>query len=176
MATLEGKTVVVVGGTSGIGFSVAKGSLLSLAARVVVASSTQARVDNAVARLREVVSEKSGLPGKVDGSVLDVKDLHAVEAFIVGLGEFDHLVWTSGNKLRMGFKDVDLETFKGEADPRLQRPRVKIEHAQTDAKLLIQICSIFASGVPRQPLRRRRSGPEALLHSPSVRQHSKYHW
>ena len=113
MGTLEGKTVVVVGGTSGIGFSVAKGALLSRAARVIIASSAQTRVEKGITRLREVLSEKPDLPGEVDGSVLDAKDLHAVGAFIDGIGEFDHLVWTSGDNLRSGLKDIDLETQKG---------------------------------------------------------------
>lgn len=112
METLEGQTVVVVGGTSGMGFGVAKGALYQRAARVLVASSTQARVDSAIQRLREEVGGK-GLPGKIEGAVFDAKDMRAVETFIVNVGEIDHLVWTSGDKIRSGFKDVDLETFKG---------------------------------------------------------------
>lgn len=172
MATLEGTIVVVVGGTSGIGFGVAKAALLSRAARVIVASSTQSRIDNALARLREVLAGSPDLPGKVTGSVLDASDMSAVEAFIVGLGEFDHLVWTSGNKLRMGFKDINLETLKGEVYSKL-RLQVRVEDALVDAELFVQTCSTFASGVPQQPLRRRRSGLEVLLHSPSVHPHSK---
>jgi len=95
MATLAGKSVVVVGGTSGIGFGVAKGSLISFAATVVVASSSKAKVENAVARLLQVVAEKH-LPGKVSGWVVDADHVEEVKKFIEGVGEIDHLVWTSG--------------------------------------------------------------------------------
>lgn len=112
MATLEGQTIVALGGTSGVGFGVAKGALLSLAAHVIVASSTQARVDSAVERLRTLISEKK-LPGKVTGHVLDVKDFQALGTFFESVGEIDHLVFTSGGRgIIPGFKGIDLETLK----------------------------------------------------------------
>ena len=51
MATLQGKKVVVIGGSSGIGYGVARASLLSLAEHVIVASSSQAKVTAAVGKL-----------------------------------------------------------------------------------------------------------------------------
>ena len=115
MATLEGKTIVIVGGTSGIGFGVAKAALLSQAARVIVASSSEARVGNALTRLREVIGGQN-LPGQVDGRVVDAKDMRSVQTFIEGVREIDHLVWTSGDQgvgIGPGLQDVDLETRKG---------------------------------------------------------------
>ena len=51
MAALQGKRIIVIGGSSGIGYSVAKASLLSLAEHVTIASSSQAKVAAAVERL-----------------------------------------------------------------------------------------------------------------------------
>jgi len=98
MATLAGKTVVILGGTSGIGFGVAKASLLSEAAHVVVASSTQAKVEKAIASLRDLIAQKS-LPGTVAGQVVDAYKDDQVQAFFEGLGEIDHIVWTSSGTL-----------------------------------------------------------------------------
>lgn len=112
MTTLEGKSVVVVGGTSGIGFSVAKASLLSCAASVTIVSSNQSKIDKALERLRAELSGKN-LPGRAFGCVLDAKNTRSVEAFFKDIGEIDHLVWTSGDTIKQGFKDVNLETFKG---------------------------------------------------------------
>ncbi|PPQ90792.1 hypothetical protein CVT25_012621 [Psilocybe cyanescens] len=92
MASLQNKTVVVVGGSSGIGFAVALAALQSLASAVIIASSNQARVSEAVERLK---SHK--LPGEVRGEVLDAKDSEAVKVFADGLGTVDHIVWTSGD-------------------------------------------------------------------------------
>lgn len=112
MATLEGKTVLIVGGSSGIGFGVAKGALLSLAEKVIIASSSQQRIDDALERLRTATVGKN-LPGKVSGAILNAKEIRNVVAFFDSIGEIDHLVWTSGDALKRGWKDVNLESLKG---------------------------------------------------------------
>lgn len=112
MATLEGQTIVIAGGTSGIGFSVAKGALITLAAHIIVASSTQAKVDNALERLRGIITERK-LPGRVSGYTFNAKDSQSIEALSSEVGEIDHLVWTSGDKgITPGFKNADIESFK----------------------------------------------------------------
>lgn len=107
MSTLEGKKVVVIGGTSGIGFGVAKLSILSKAAEVIVASSSKDNVSNAVSRL-EAILAGTNLPGKVTGEIVDAKDLSAIKTFLEKIGNVDHLVWTSGDALQLGFKNIDL--------------------------------------------------------------------
>ena len=92
MATLQNKTVVVVGGSSGIGFGVALASLQSLASVVIIASSNASRVAKAVERLQ---SHK--LPGEVRGEVLDGKDAAAIKDFAARIGPVDHIAWTSGD-------------------------------------------------------------------------------
>ncbi|KAH9475711.1 Short-chain dehydrogenase/reductase ATR9 [Psilocybe cubensis] len=91
MSTLQNKTIVVVGGSSGIGFGVALASLQYLAATVIIASSNKGRVEGAVSRLKAY-----NLPGEVRGEVLDAKDSSAVKAFAAALGLVDHVVWTGG--------------------------------------------------------------------------------
>ncbi len=69
MMTLSGQKILVVGGTSGVGFAVAKLSLLSVASHVIVASSTASKVEGAVSHLQAIITEYN-LPGKVTGDVL----------------------------------------------------------------------------------------------------------
>jgi len=111
--TLQGKKVVVVGGTSGIGFATAKHSLLNLAAEVIVASSTQTKVDSAVQRLQQVIIDHK-LPGAVNGMIVDGQNLDNVRAFFKKVGELDHLVWTSGVLVAInnGFKEAKLEEIQ----------------------------------------------------------------
>ena len=111
MATLEGKRVVVVGGSSGIGFGVAKGSLISQAELVVIASSSEEKVKNAVSRLENEVSTR-GLKGKVVGKVVDAGSGDSIKQFAEGLDEVDHLVRTPGS-MRGGFKSFFQNSFKG---------------------------------------------------------------
>ncbi|MEV0194554.1 SDR family oxidoreductase [Kitasatospora purpeofusca] len=86
--TADTQRVVVIGGTSGVGFAVARAAA-ARGSNVVVASSRQDRVDLAVERLG----------GSAEGFVLDVADDAALAAFFDRIGEFDHLVYTAGEPL-----------------------------------------------------------------------------
>ena len=121
MATLEGKRVVVVGGSSGIGFAVARESLKLNAELVIVASSSATKVENAVSKLEKEIANL-GRRGKVYGRVVDASSPQSVKDFAIGLEEIDHLVWTSGalpdgvgmsELFGASFKDQDLEAYKG---------------------------------------------------------------
>lgn len=83
---LTGKKVVVLGGTSGIGFSVAE-ALLSEGAKVVVASSSQSKVDRALARLGDLAQ----------GRAVDLRSEDEIKRFFQQVGSFDHLVYTAGD-------------------------------------------------------------------------------
>jgi NAD(P)-dependent dehydrogenase (short-subunit alcohol dehydrogenase family) len=83
---LRGKKVVVIGGTSGIGFGVAEAAN-DQGAQVIVASSNQKNVDAAVKRLGQGAR----------GATIDVKDEANVASFFEKLGAFDHLVYTAGD-------------------------------------------------------------------------------
>jgi NAD(P)-dependent dehydrogenase (short-subunit alcohol dehydrogenase family) len=98
--SLEDQRVVVIGGSSGIGFAVAERALRE-GAQVVVGSSSAARVEDAVKRLG---------PG-ASGSAVDVRDEASVAAFFAGWGPFDHLVFTAGDwpALRRGESVAELD-------------------------------------------------------------------
>jgi len=83
--SLEGKRVVVIGGTSGIGFAVAELARAQGAA-VVIGSSAGTNVDAAVERL-------SGATGRA----VDLRDEASVNGFFGELGAFDHLAITAGD-------------------------------------------------------------------------------
>ena len=93
MSTLEGKRVVVLGGSSGIGFGVAKAAA-NEGAKIVIGSSNKKRVDEAVSML-------SG----AEGHVIDLSDTAAIQALFGKLGAFDHLVYTAGEALTIGSVD-----------------------------------------------------------------------
>jgi len=111
--TLQGKKIVIIGGSSGIGFGAAKAALLDRAAEVIVVSSQKTNVDGAVARLQKVVGETAGLNGVVKGEVVDASKSEEVKALFARVGEIDHLIWTSGAGIsdsRRGFKEIDLDS------------------------------------------------------------------
>ncbi|HXC97334.1 MAG TPA: SDR family oxidoreductase [Edaphobacter sp.] len=85
---LEGKKVVVLGGTSGFGLATAKAAAEENA-NVVVVSRSQTNVGKAL----------QDLPKGVEGASLDVTDEGAVQRFFAATGELDHLVYCAGDAL-----------------------------------------------------------------------------
>jgi NAD(P)-dependent dehydrogenase (short-subunit alcohol dehydrogenase family) len=90
MAPLNGKTVLIVGGSSGIGFGIAKVALAD-GATVIIASSTSDKV--------QVARERLGGGERVRGEVIDVRHEKAIAAFLERLGKVDHLVYTVGSAI-----------------------------------------------------------------------------
>ncbi|CAK7215936.1 hypothetical protein SEUCBS140593_002697 [Sporothrix eucalyptigena] len=99
---LQDKHVLVIGGTSGIGYGVAEGALAD-GARVTVVSSTQARIDNAV----NILKSQYGPDAHVQGFRCDLAsdDIEAsLEALftsaVAGHGRpVEHVVFTAANNL-----------------------------------------------------------------------------
>jgi len=87
---LQDKRVVVLGGSSGIGFAVAE-LAASQGAKVVIASSNRERVQKAI----------ESVGGEVQGQAVDFSDEGAVATFFAKLGSFDHLVFTAGDSLHL---------------------------------------------------------------------------
>jgi NAD(P)-dependent dehydrogenase (short-subunit alcohol dehydrogenase family) len=88
--TLEGRRIVVLGGTSGVGLATAQAAARE-GAEMVIASSQQTRVDQALTTM-------SG----AEGHAVDLSETAAIEALFAKIGRFDHLVFTAGESLRLG--------------------------------------------------------------------------
>ena len=130
MTTLAGLTILVVGGSSGIGFGVAKLCLLEQASLVIIASSNKAKVDNAVSRL---VSEVPDAEAKVKGEVVDAKHTKEVKNLMERVGEIDHLVWTSGEPFKLTFPDIDIDDYtKARSPPSLLFLSLRFENMDRD--------------------------------------------
>jgi NAD(P)-dependent dehydrogenase (short-subunit alcohol dehydrogenase family) len=115
---LNDQTVVVIGGTSGIGFAVAQRAHAE-GARVIVASSNPINVEKAVQRLPSA----KGVP-------IDVKDEASVERGLSALGRLDHVIFTAGDwgVRRLPLVETDL------ADARSNLPAVRFWGAATVIK------------------------------------------
>jgi NAD(P)-dependent dehydrogenase (short-subunit alcohol dehydrogenase family) len=96
---MQGKRVVVLGGTAGIGLAVATRAARE-GARVVVASHDARRVERAVA----------GIPAG-EGHAVDLRSEAAVRALFDELGgTIDHLVYTAGEELLLSsLSELDLQ-------------------------------------------------------------------
>jgi NAD(P)-dependent dehydrogenase (short-subunit alcohol dehydrogenase family) len=102
MENLKGKKVVILGGSSGIGFATAKAAAAQ-GAELVIASSNQQRIDNAL----------QALPANSKGFAVDLTDEQSVQAFFNQLDKFDHLIYTAGESLQLiNIADVALADAK----------------------------------------------------------------
>lgn len=97
---LHGKRVLIIGGTAGIGYAVAEGAV-EFGAHVIVASSQQENVDNAVKKLKESYPDASS---RIQGHICDTNS-DECEANLTKAMDFatdnkskklDHVVDTAG--------------------------------------------------------------------------------
>src|ERR1700733_13592821 len=79
------KRVVVLGGTSGLGFATAK-----------AAAREGARGGGVSAKPERVARALASLPAGTEGHVADLTDEGQVSALFEKIGAFDHLVYTAG--------------------------------------------------------------------------------
>jgi NAD(P)-dependent dehydrogenase (short-subunit alcohol dehydrogenase family) len=119
--TLSGQTVVIIGGSTGMGFAVAEGALAE-GARVVIGSSSKAKVDDAVQRLCAGAS----------GAVVNVEDEASIAAFFAGVGAFDHLVFTAGDQggFALPLAQLDVAAASEGLKVRFWGALLAIKHAQ----------------------------------------------
>jgi NAD(P)-dependent dehydrogenase (short-subunit alcohol dehydrogenase family) len=103
--SLQDAHIIILGGTSGLGFATANAAAHE-GARIAIASSSRERVNRAVA----------ALPAGTEGFVVDVAREDDIARFFATVGAFDHLIFTAGerltlNPLRTMRLDVAREAF-----------------------------------------------------------------
>lgn len=97
---LQGKRVLILGATSGIGFAVAEGCL-EHGATVIISGSNQPNLDKTVQRLKTSYLDIS--PTQIITHVCDLSDADALDNNIKSLlssatesGKLNHIVYTAG--------------------------------------------------------------------------------
>jgi len=97
---LQGKKVIILGGSSGIGLATAKAAAAE-GAEVIIVSANQQRINNALTEL----------PEGAKGYAVDLSREENIKNFFAQIGNFDHLIYTAGENLNLGTIDqTDLAT------------------------------------------------------------------
>jgi NAD(P)-dependent dehydrogenase (short-subunit alcohol dehydrogenase family) len=89
-SSLNGKRVIILGGSTGIGFATAK-TAAAEGAKVVIVSGNQSKIDKAL----------SQLPEGAEGHAVDLAHEENIKAFFEQSGNFDHLVYTAAENLNL---------------------------------------------------------------------------
>ncbi|EHK15277.1 uncharacterized protein TRIVIDRAFT_38645 [Trichoderma virens Gv29-8] len=125
MPSISGHRVLVLGGSSGIGFAVAKLALAENIGHLVIASSNRTKLDDAVKALIKAVpgsdSRISGLVVDLGGEDTEMQLERALnDAVAASGGPLDHIVHSVSNRRGriVPFSEVDYETIHGLFVPR----------------------------------------------------------
>lgn len=110
MPPIRNATVLVIGGSSGIGYGVAK-QCLSEGATVHIASSNTTRVTESVDSLKQTIPN-----AQVTGHICDLtsQDVEArLTTLFEAVGPLDHIVFTAGDKIPVApVSDISLEAIQ----------------------------------------------------------------
>lgn len=111
MPPIRDATVLVIGGSSGIGYGVAK-LCLSEGATVHIASSNPARITESVESLKQTIPN-----ARVSGHVCDLAsqevEAHLTTVFEAVGGPLDHIVFTAGGKIPITpISDITLDAIQ----------------------------------------------------------------
>ncbi|KAK0628257.1 hypothetical protein B0T17DRAFT_504953 [Bombardia bombarda] len=103
---LQGAHVLVIGGSSGIGAGVSEAAAAS-GANVTISSSSQAKVDAAVARLAALYPSRTirGIATDLSSPATVEADLDALFRSAQGQGTINHVVYTAADALSLGSLD-----------------------------------------------------------------------
>jgi NAD(P)-dependent dehydrogenase (short-subunit alcohol dehydrogenase family) len=134
---LQDQHVLVIGGSSGIGRGVAEG-LLVAGAKVTIASSSQAKIDNAMDSLKLAVSGARIVGIPVDLTSKDIE--HVISALLVSTtqaqGELNHIVYTAADSIpSASLKDFTPQLFEQATHLRFVVPFTLAKVISTDGYL-----------------------------------------
>ena len=130
--------IVIVGGSSGIGFAVAKAAA-ALGAEVIIASGNINRVNDAL----------KDLPATVKGFAVNVTSEEEIKNFFQGVGAFDHLVYTAGENIKFPMiAEADLNESKDYFNIRYWGAFLCTKYAAANVKKSIVYTSGLAASRP----------------------------
>jgi NAD(P)-dependent dehydrogenase (short-subunit alcohol dehydrogenase family) len=116
--SVDGKRVVVVGGSSGIGLASAK-AMAESGARVVIAARSEEKLDKA----------RQSIPVPVEARRLDMTDDASIESFFAAIGRLDHLVITASEAALGRFVEIDTAAARRFFDSKFWGPYAVARHA-----------------------------------------------
>ncbi|CRG89044.1 hypothetical protein PISL3812_06079 [Talaromyces islandicus] len=111
---LHGRRVLIIGGTSGLGFAAAEASVEYGVSQIILSSSQESRVNHAIAKLKASYPHSQT---EIIGYTCDLANESSLENNIKDLfskvGTIDHIVFTAGDAPSLEpFVNTDFDTMK----------------------------------------------------------------
>ncbi|KAF5021125.1 hypothetical protein F66182_6825 [Fusarium sp. NRRL 66182] len=129
VSKLAGTRVLVIGGSSGIGFGVAEAAVQNGASSVFISSSSQSNISNALERLKasneSTKAQLHGFPCNLGSAETLTTEVQNLFAEVSKSGKLDHVVFTAGDKLAVGkLEDFTLDAIRQAGTVRFFAPLV----------------------------------------------------
>ncbi len=139
---LSSKRIIIIGGSSGIGFSAAE-LALEQGVNVVIASRSKEKLNKA----------KKQFSDKVDTYQLDIGNEQQLESFFNTIGNFDHLFITAANLVTGTLGSLPVEDAKSLFDVKFWGAYTAVKHALSGISQQgsITLCSGRLSQRPQLP-------------------------
>lgn len=126
LSKLRGKRVLIIGGTSGIGYAVAEASV-EHGAQVIISSSNSSKIAKTIDRLKAAYPSSAS---NITGTASDLLNPETLEKNLTSIFEFagkgiHHVVFTAGNPVRIThISGVPLDYMQNVANIRFLAPMV----------------------------------------------------
>lgn len=120
MSTLCNKRIVIIGGSSGIGFAVAQ-LALEEKANIIIASRSNEKLEKAKKSL--------GKDNKVNIQIVDIRSEQALHQFFNEIGKFDHLQISASDVESGPIATFPIDDAKKSFDSKFWGPYMAVKHA-----------------------------------------------
>jgi NAD(P)-dependent dehydrogenase (short-subunit alcohol dehydrogenase family) len=129
---LKEARVLIIGGTSGLGFGAAQALLEQNISQLILSSSSTTRIEAAIAKLHSLYPSTSAAISGYACNLADESNLPAnVENLFSQIGTLDHIIFTAGDApLLTPFLETPFDTIKAAGMVRFFAPLLIAQHAQ----------------------------------------------
>lgn len=140
LTSLKAQTVVVTGITGGIAKATVK-RLLEAEAKVIVTARTKEKLDATIAEME----------GTVDGHVLDLLDVDAIDEVFSKFGRFDHLVTPAASSMFAPIREMDFPSARKILETKQWGQMLCVHHAARNINPTGSV-TLFSGTVTQKPL------------------------
>jgi NAD(P)-dependent dehydrogenase (short-subunit alcohol dehydrogenase family) len=135
--SMEAQSIVIIGGSSGMGLAIAK-EAVDAGADVTIAGRSQAKLDEA----------RQAIAGDVATCTVDLSDEHSVKRLFSQIGSFDHLVVTGSSVKTSPLRELSLADARASMDSKFWGQYMAARYAQIPPKGSI---TLFSGILSRRP-------------------------
>lgn len=135
--SVQGKEVVIIGGTSGIGLATAKAAIAAGAEVVIASRSAQ-----------KLATAKADVSGNIDARTIDLMAESSIQDFFQKIGQIDHLIISAGSVKTGPIRELAFNDAVDSMTSKFWGPYLAAKYAQVNSDGSI---ALFSGILSRRP-------------------------